>query len=195
MSRRERCRQTQQEGGQRGPASRRAGGPIIGQACDVERGEDRVAAVARARKRRAGRRPRGHLVADDHAAGVIVNVRPGEKLRPRDAHSSPFAANGSGIVIRCQGSWLPTASTGGVMSPMPALDATTLAAWPRRRRVVEQIHESVVAFRIAHEQALIQNDIDRDLPGFLDHEFRPRLPRHGGRVVDELRVGCRLVPI
>ena len=46
--------------------------------------------------------------------------------------------------------------------------------------------ESLITPRIEHEQALIQENVDRNLPRAIDHEFGSRLTEHGGRVVDKL---------
>ena len=48
------------------------------------------------------------------------------------------------------------------------------------------MEESVVALRIENEQALIQENIDRDFAGALDHEFSSRLAQDRRRVVNEL---------
>ena len=48
------------------------------------------------------------------------------------------------------------------------------------------MNESVVPFGIEHEQALIQQNVDRNLARAVDHEFGSRLAQDRGRLIDEL---------
>ncbi|HZK88548.1 MAG TPA: hypothetical protein VFC56_00220 [Stellaceae bacterium] len=52
--------------------------------------------------------------------------------------------------------------------------------------MVERVHESVIALGIKHEEALIEQHIDRLPPGTLDHELGAGLTKDRRRLVDEL---------
>ena len=48
------------------------------------------------------------------------------------------------------------------------------------------MHKGVVTLGIEHEQTLVEQHVNRVLPGCLDHELRTRLAENRGCIVDEL---------
>ena len=58
--------------------------------------------------------------------------------------------------------------------------------WPGRRGIVEHVHEGIETLGIEREQTLIEQNVYRQPPGTLNHEFRTRLAKDRCRIVDEL---------